>query len=98
MKAEETFGEGGYTYLGNGEFQPHGHLGGPPGQGAPCKLTRALSSELADVQSLLSTLNRPLSSNTTELPRDRDKGGIPKGGGQSAVLPDVRECINKNLE
>ena len=39
MKAEETFGEGGYTYLGNGEFQPHGHMGGPPGQGAPCKLT-----------------------------------------------------------
>ena len=33
-----------------------------------------------------------------EPPRDRDKGGIWKGGGQSAVSPDVRECINKNLE
>jgi hypothetical protein len=39
MKAEETFGEGGYSYLGNGEYQPHGQMGGPPGQGAPCKLT-----------------------------------------------------------
>jgi hypothetical protein len=83
MKAEETFGEGGYSYLGNGEYQPHGQMGGPPGQGAPCKLTRALGSGLADVQSLLSTLSRPLSSNTMEPPRDRDKGGIWKGGGQS---------------
>jgi len=96
MKAEETFGEGGYTYLGNGEFQPHGQMGGPPGQGAPCKLTRALSSELADVQLLLSTLNRPLSSSTTELPRDRDKGWIMKGVEQSTVSPNVRMwmCVN----
>jgi hypothetical protein len=42
MKAEETFGEGGYTYLGNGEYQPHGQMGGPPGQGAPCKLIHLL--------------------------------------------------------
>ena len=33
-----------------------------------------------------------------ELPRDRDEGLIMKGGGQSTVPPDVRECINKNLE
>jgi hypothetical protein len=35
MKAEETYGQGGYTYLGNGEFEGHGGLSG---QEAPCKL------------------------------------------------------------
>jgi hypothetical protein len=36
MKAEETYGEGGYTYLGNGEFQGHQGLGQ---QGAPCEFS-----------------------------------------------------------
>lgn len=44
MKAEETYGEGGYTYLGNGEFQ--GHNGG---LGAPCKLVDACGGVTADV-------------------------------------------------
>ena len=57
-----------------------------------------MSPEVADVQLLVSTPSRLPSSNTTELPRDRDEGEVLKGGGQSAVSPDVRECINKSLE
>jgi len=60
MKAEETFGEGGYTYLGNGEFQPHGHMGGPPGQGAPCKLTAlVMSNQLTSSRSSAPSAGSP---------------------------------------
>lgn len=75
MKAEETFGEGGYTYLGNGEFQPHGHMGGPPGQGAPCKLSHSVLREVADVQSPLNTPSKLPSSLTMDLLGDRIKDG-----------------------
>lgn len=42
MRAEELYGEGGYTYLGNGDFQPHGGHPGAHAGNMPSKLNNLL--------------------------------------------------------
>ena len=92
MRAEELYGEGGYTYLGNGDFQAHpsGHVGQGYQGGHVGNMPSELTARPHVVTGQNLTLGDSCATSWTAAAVLRLHSGIDKGGSKSSPVSESR--------